>query len=264
VKLLTVSPHAKAEKRFPLSSGPDYIGKQKEYINDWNQTHFYVYKAAAQSAWMDWVVNGQKYDVDYNFGLIDIDSIAAQLEELRKLREEKARASPVSLPVITGATAPQDANDKKTLSATLVAPKGSELAGPIFGIKKQETPPTAAPTSTGGSTTPATTGGGARPLPPSSATDDAAAAEMADPWTTISFSYSAADQKSATNESSWGMKVGGSYSHDESHKNMQHFDSHSNAGNLSVGTAPGPSRAASTRTSPAPACRCTRRPRAAS
>ena len=161
------------------------------------------------------------------------ETIAAQLEKLRKLREEKARASPVPLPVITGARAPQDANDKKTLSATLVAPEGSELANPIFGIKKQETPATAAPTSTGGTTTPATTGGGARPLPPPSATDDAAAAaEMADPWTTISFSYSAADQKSATNESSWGMKVGGSvgfglwsvggsYSHDESHKDMQ-------------------------------------------
>jgi len=80
VKVLTVSPHAKAEKRFPLSSGSDYIGKQREYINDWNQTHFYVYKKAAQSAWMDWVVNGQKYDVDYNFGLIDIDSIMGRIE----------------------------------------------------------------------------------------------------------------------------------------------------------------------------------------
>jgi len=143
-------------------------------------------------------------------------TITAQLEKLEKLRQEKAKANPASLPVITGATAPQDDKDKKTLSTTLVAPEGSELANPLFGINKPN-PATAAPTPTAG-TAPAT-------APPATGTEDP---EMADPWTTISFSYSAADQKSKANESSWGMKVGfglwsvgGSYSHDESHKDMQ-------------------------------------------
>jgi hypothetical protein len=29
---------------------------------------------------MDWVANGHKYDVEYRFGIIDVDSIMARIE----------------------------------------------------------------------------------------------------------------------------------------------------------------------------------------
>lgn len=33
---------------------------------------------------MDWVANGHKYDVEYNFGTIDIDSIMARVENSKE------------------------------------------------------------------------------------------------------------------------------------------------------------------------------------
>ncbi|KAL9111844.1 MAG: hypothetical protein Q9227_003694 [Pyrenula ochraceoflavens] len=409
-----INAEEEAVKKFPSSSGDNYIGKQKRYINDWNQQNYYKYKTAAQAAWMDWVVNGQKYNVDYNFGMIDIDSIMtriesskeslrnatipdadganevygvsltpnrwatyckrkaegwydrngnytlgqldaeiarlesllnsfteadkmvkdpnqeypvhdakeppvkptdtqremegkldslykaqgnlagakynndqvqsdknapadkktesatalktaaddvlskqkelqdaqhaheraqqdwndfrlltlqdnarndvtgwidskkttieAQLKRLNELRTEKMKSDPVTVPVITGATAPKDDQDKDTPHGTSIAPEGSELANPIFRTKA----------SNAGATPPPT--GGATQSPPS--------AEDADPWTTITFSYSATDQATSATQSSWGMKVGGSvgfglwsvggsYAHDESHSDMQ-------------------------------------------
>ncbi|KAL1610520.1 hypothetical protein SLS60_002189 [Paraconiothyrium brasiliense] len=401
----------RAEHLFPPESGEDFIGKQKQYINEWNQENYYTYKASMQAAWMDWVVNGQKYNVEYNFGMIDIDSIMSRIEaskeslrnstipdadgssevygvsltpnrwatycklkakgwydrngsytlaqlereiarlesllasytsagtliihakdkpatypvagakkptidpndtkqkvqdelaalyktqavlsgaiynleqvegakppadsgdiekakgevtiaqtavgnaqkalkiaedadqsarrsmneynrmvledtsladaqnwfvtkkaeiqkeidRLRLLRKDKAQKAPVDIPVISGVTAPTDEKDTKTPYGTALATQGSELANPVF-----KTP--AAPAGDG--------------------TQPAASAEDADPWTTITFSYSASDLKTHTTESEWGMKVGGSvgfglwsvggsYSHDESHKSMQ-------------------------------------------
>ena len=391
---------------YPPQSGPDYIGQQKQFINDWNQENSYTFKASVQAAWVDWVVNGHKYDVDFNFGMIDIDSIMSRIESskeslrnstipdvegssevygvsltpnrwatyckrkaegwydrngkytlaqldseiarlesllesyksagnlikpdengkrqypvkdaekptvnpdetkkgvteklsalyveqaalsgaqynlkqllgdkgakkeaidaakgkvdeaqkavvkaqkelkdakdadqtarrnmneynrmvldgaslgdaekwfvtkegtiqkeldrLRALHSEKVQKSPVEIPVISGLTAPKDDNDKSTPSGTDLATTGSEMASPIF-----KSPPV------GGQ-------------PPQNAED-------ADPWTTITFSYSASDVSSHSQESEWGMKVGGSvgfglwsvggsYSHDESHKSMQ-------------------------------------------
>jgi hypothetical protein len=395
---------------FPPESGEDFIGKQKQYINEWNQENYYTYKASMQAAWMDWVVNGQKYNVEYNFGMIDIDSIMSRIEaskeslrnstiadadgstevygvsltpnrwatycklkakgwydrngsytlaqldseiarlesllasytsagtlinregggpatypvagaekptidpnstqqtvqdklsalykaqaslsgakynleqlegakpadptkietakgqvttaqtavseaqkalkiaedadrsarrsmneynrmvledtsltdaqnwfvtkkaEIQKelvrlelLRKDKAQKAPVDIPVISGVTAPTEDNDTQTPYGTALVTKGSELANPIFK-------------------TPA--------VPASDGTRPAASADDADPWTTITFSYSASDLKNHTKESEWGMKVGGSvgfglwsvggsYSHDESHKSMQ-------------------------------------------
>ncbi|KAF2019517.1 hypothetical protein BU24DRAFT_386453 [Aaosphaeria arxii CBS 175.79] len=75
-----IEAQSKAEKLFPPSSGPDYMGRQKKYINDWNQENFFKYKSATQAAWMDWVVSGSKYNVDYNFGMVAIDSIMARVE----------------------------------------------------------------------------------------------------------------------------------------------------------------------------------------
>ena len=73
-----------AETKFPPTSGGDFIGKQKQYIADWNQMTYQRFKNSIQSAWMDWVVNGQKYNVDYNFGIIDIDSIMSRIESSKE------------------------------------------------------------------------------------------------------------------------------------------------------------------------------------
>lgn len=132
-------------------------------------------------------------------------TIQKELERLKRLQADKAQKSPVEVPVISGVTAPKNAEDKDTPSGTDVATNGSELANPIF---RSPAPP-----------------GGGGGQPPASAED-------ADPWTTITFSYSASDVSNHSKESEWGMKVGGSvgfglwsvggsYSHDESHKSMQ-------------------------------------------
>jgi len=35
---------------------------------------------------MDWVTNGKKYDVEYAFGLVDVDSIMARIENSKACR----------------------------------------------------------------------------------------------------------------------------------------------------------------------------------
>ncbi|KAH8678320.1 hypothetical protein BX600DRAFT_532153 [Xylariales sp. PMI_506] len=387
-----------AELAYPASSGDDFISKQQQYFADWNQENYYRYKSAAQGAYMDWVTNGNKYNVEYNFGMVDIDSIMqriesskeslrnsmivdgnganevagvtltprqwatyckhkaenwykrngnytvsqldAEIERLQNLKLSyevvkslstaqptpqypatgvtqpdkslkdgegevktaleavyKARAAvtgiltkpdhagleaaqksvadsetklseaqdtykklqeswgkynmatllapgnealqgwitssetsiddqivklqaakatklqhePVTVPIITGATAPKDAQDKESTTGSTLAQIGSELAKPQFEI------------SAPGSAPPATSGG---------AGTTTNSADDADPWTSISFSYSASDQKKSESQSSWGMSVGGSvgfglwsvggnYSHDESKSDMQ-------------------------------------------
>ncbi|KAM6513149.1 hypothetical protein FALCPG4_015616 [Fusarium falciforme] len=74
----------RAAEMYPPGSGPDFIGKQRQYLNDWNQQNYFTFKASIQAAWMDWVVNGQKYDVDFNFGMIDIDSIMSRIESSKE------------------------------------------------------------------------------------------------------------------------------------------------------------------------------------
>ncbi|KAF5625200.1 hypothetical protein F25303_11408 [Fusarium sp. NRRL 25303] len=74
----------RAQKLFPPGSSPDYISKQKEYINNWNQETYLMFKASVQAAWMDWIVNGQKYNVDYSFGMVDIDSIMSRIEDSKE------------------------------------------------------------------------------------------------------------------------------------------------------------------------------------
>ena len=126
-------------------------------------------------------------------------TIHKELEKLKTLRADKAQKNPVEVPVISGATAPEDPKAKDPPKGTDLATTGSVLANPIF---KSPAPP-----------------GGA-------------SADDADPWTTITFSYSASDVSTHSHESAWGMKVGGSvgfglwsaggsYAHDEAHKSMQ-------------------------------------------
>lgn len=120
--------------------------------------------------------------------------IDGQIAKLQAKRDQKAGQQGPGIPVIEGAEVDSDSN------GTIVAQKGAELADPVF-LKD--------PTATTATTT-------AEADTPSS-----------DPWTEISVSFSAEDQSSTTNTSSWGMSVGGgggwglwsvggNYAHDES------------------------------------------------
>ncbi|KAF5636934.1 hypothetical protein F25303_8137 [Fusarium sp. NRRL 25303] len=87
-----------AEKKYPPAAGDDFLAKQKQYIADWTQMNYMMFRTETQGAWMDWVVNGQKYNVDFNFGVVDVDSIMSQIEDSK----ESLRNS--TLPDETGAS----------------------------------------------------------------------------------------------------------------------------------------------------------------
>ena len=170
---------------------------------DWNAYNFATLRNGADSQVDGWLTSTK-------------EKIEAQLKALQDLRATKSKGMPPNVAVITGAVTPKDDKDTETAHATNIAPIGAEFANPIFGIKPSTN---AVPLRT---TAPAG-GSGSQPTP---------SAEDADPWTTVTFSYSASDLKSVASESSWGMKVGGSvgyglwsvggsYAHDESKKDMQ-------------------------------------------
>ncbi|KAL5622338.1 hypothetical protein FOBRF1_001588 [Fusarium oxysporum] len=87
-----------AEKKYPPTPGDDFLAKQKQYIADWTLMNYMTFRTETQGAWMDWVVNGQKYNVDFNFGVVDVDSIMSQIEDSK----ESLRNS--TLPDETGAS----------------------------------------------------------------------------------------------------------------------------------------------------------------
>ena len=142
------------------------------------------------------------------------DTITKELDRLKQLRADNVIITPIKVPVITGATAPKDSQDTNAPHGTAIAAEGSELANATFNASSP---------STGSGGTPPADGS---TLPPNSSAEDA------DPWTKITFSYSAADVQTSSQQSSGGMKVGGlgswglwsvggSYSHDESHSLLQ-------------------------------------------
>ncbi|KAK6330551.1 hypothetical protein TWF718_002751 [Orbilia javanica] len=55
-----------------------------EAFEEWNQEHFRSYKYTVQGAYMDWVTNGNKYEVERNFGIVDVDSIMARVEQSKE------------------------------------------------------------------------------------------------------------------------------------------------------------------------------------
>ncbi|KAK0729464.1 hypothetical protein B0H67DRAFT_638077 [Lasiosphaeris hirsuta] len=67
-----------------MSKYPTEIGKAKEDYQIWNQTHFRFYKSAVQAAYMSFVALGDKYNVEANFGLVDVDSIMARIEDSKE------------------------------------------------------------------------------------------------------------------------------------------------------------------------------------
>ena len=182
--------------------------QEKQQVHDKNTEDWNAYKLAT-------LQDGANNQVNSWLASTKV-KISTQLEALKDLRATKSSGTPPSLAVITGAVAPKDDKNTETALVTTVAPIGAELANPIFGIKPNATTvPSITTTPVGGT--------GSQPTP---------GAEDADPWTTVTFSYSASDLKSTASDSSWGMKVGGSvgyglwsvggsYAHDESKKDMQ-------------------------------------------
>lgn len=158
--------------------------------------------------------------------------IDTQIEGLNNKRKEKVRTMGMGLPVLSDATAAVEASPaaappasnsgasaadqgssqpstavvaKPKAAGTITAAPGDELAAPLFGVNV----PATSNRSTG------------EDLPEEGSTSD--------PWTTIKVSFSAEEQSSTENTSSWGMSVGGgagwglwsvggSYAHDQTNK----------------------------------------------
>jgi hypothetical protein len=128
-----------------------------------------------------------------------LNTVKDQLTKLQTLADKTTASKSGLVSTIISAHAPAPQGDgpaqPKSASGNDLAPAGSELADPIFGI----------------------------PPPGSTAVSPPAA----DPWTKITASFSASDQSSLYEQSSWGFSAGasvsfglfsggGSYSHDES------------------------------------------------
>ncbi|KAF5618101.1 uncharacterized protein FTJAE_12407 [Fusarium tjaetaba] len=54
----------------------DYVEKREKYFDKWMKSEAKSYKNAIQAAWMDWVINGKKNEVDMIFGVVQVDSMA--------------------------------------------------------------------------------------------------------------------------------------------------------------------------------------------
>lgn len=63
--------------------------KQRQVYLEWIQTHARDYKAMIQARYMDWVVHGYKFEVEFNFSVVDISSgmkrVEASKEAFRNL-----------------------------------------------------------------------------------------------------------------------------------------------------------------------------------
>ncbi|KAF4335461.1 hypothetical protein FBEOM_10698 [Fusarium beomiforme] len=56
----------------------DFLEKRQKHFEDWinAKDKGKAYRSAVQAAWMDWVVNGKKYEVEYAFSAGQMDSMA--------------------------------------------------------------------------------------------------------------------------------------------------------------------------------------------
>ncbi|RTE76712.1 hypothetical protein BHE90_008799 [Fusarium euwallaceae] len=63
---------------------PNSIGRQQGHYDEWNQANFRNYKNHAQAKYMDWIVNGCKYKVDYYFGIVDVSSAMKRVESSKE------------------------------------------------------------------------------------------------------------------------------------------------------------------------------------
>jgi hypothetical protein len=111
--------------------------------------------------------------------------LESSLTTLRDKRDKKLAEAPTGVPLIEGVSASTEQDEY----GTTIAPEGVEYPDPDFGIDSSPQPGT---NPSGGSPTPTP-------------------ALKSDPWVTISASFSAEDQMSKTDTSSWGFSVGGGY-----------------------------------------------------
>ncbi|KAH7268206.1 hypothetical protein B0J15DRAFT_578227 [Fusarium solani] len=63
---------------------PNSVGRQQGHYDEWNQANFRNYKNHAQAKYMDWIVNGCKYKVDYYFGIVDVSSAMKRVESSKE------------------------------------------------------------------------------------------------------------------------------------------------------------------------------------
>lgn len=70
---------ATAKAQFPTD-----LVQQRKYYDDWSQANYRRFKFAVQGRYMDWVANGHKYEVEQNFGIVDVESIMARIEQSKE------------------------------------------------------------------------------------------------------------------------------------------------------------------------------------
>ncbi|KAI9782386.1 MAG: hypothetical protein M1839_005259 [Geoglossum umbratile] len=71
-------------RRDAAAANPNDNTAAVQQYNDWSQSHYRRFKEETQARWMDWVCLGNKYNVEYNFGLVDVDSIMARIESSKQ------------------------------------------------------------------------------------------------------------------------------------------------------------------------------------
>ncbi|KAI8716368.1 hypothetical protein NCS52_00930200 [Fusarium sp. LHS14.1] len=77
--------HAKQAARDEANTlYPNSVGRQQGHYDEWNQANFRNYKNHAQAKYMDWIVNGCKYKVDYYFGIVDVSSAMKRVESSKE------------------------------------------------------------------------------------------------------------------------------------------------------------------------------------
>lgn len=56
------------------------VERQQQAFLEWMQAHGREYKAAIQAKYMDWVVHGYKFNVEFYFGVVDVSSAMKRIE----------------------------------------------------------------------------------------------------------------------------------------------------------------------------------------
>ncbi|KAF4444164.1 hypothetical protein F53441_11222 [Fusarium austroafricanum] len=86
---------AQKAKKLYRSGSKDYAIKQQQLNDDWNKENYPSFKARIHAAYMDWLINGFKQDVDFAFGVID-DSSMARIEVSKEAMRNSAIQDPNS------------------------------------------------------------------------------------------------------------------------------------------------------------------------
>lgn len=60
------------------------VDEQRQKYFEWLQAHGRDYKASIQARYMDWVVHGYKFEIEFNFGIVDISSGMKRVESSKE------------------------------------------------------------------------------------------------------------------------------------------------------------------------------------